>query len=49
MRTWDRIVASSALAAAVSIATLSGCHTVEGAGKDIESVGETIEEAADND
>jgi predicted small secreted protein len=33
--------------AAASLATASGCNTVEGAGEDIESVGEEIEEEAD--
>ena len=28
--------------------TLSGCNTIEGAGKDIQSVGETIEDEADD-
>jgi predicted small secreted protein len=26
---------------------ISGCHTMEGAGKDIQSAGESIEDAAD--
>lgn len=34
--------------AAMSVVALSACHTVEGAGKDIESTGEAIQEAADH-
>lgn len=31
----------------LSIGTLAACNTIEGAGKDIESGGEAIEDAAD--
>jgi predicted small secreted protein len=33
--------------AAAACLTLSGCNTVEGAGKDIEKAGESIQNAAD--
>ncbi len=36
-----------AAAALLSLATLTACNTVEGAGKDIKSGGETIEREAD--
>jgi predicted small secreted protein len=49
MKTFQRVVAVSSLLAVVSVAMLSGCHTVEGAGKDIKSTGKAIEDAADND
>jgi entericidin B len=39
-----RILAASFLA--VSVASLSACNTVEGAGKDIEEAGEEIQEEA---
>jgi predicted small secreted protein len=29
--------------------TLTACNTVEGVGRDVESVGDAIEDAADND
>ncbi|WP_299377936.1 entericidin A/B family lipoprotein [uncultured Kiloniella sp.] len=32
-----------------SIGALSACNTIEGAGKDIEAAGESIEDAADDD
>lgn len=35
--------------ATFSAATLSACNTVEGAGEDIESAGEAIQDGADND
>ena len=34
------------LALVASGLTLAACNTVEGAGKDVESVGETVEETA---
>ncbi len=33
----------------VAAVALSGCHTVEGVGKDIQSVGQTMQRAADED
>lgn len=36
-----------AIAAAAGAAALSGCNTTEGAGKDIEALGESIQDAAD--
>jgi predicted small secreted protein len=42
-------ILSFALLSAVLAASLTGCNTVEGAGKDIEEAGEEIqEEAADH-
>lgn len=35
------------LLALFSAATLGGCNTIEGAGKDIEKAGEEVQEAAD--
>jgi predicted small secreted protein len=35
------------LLALFSVAVLSACHTVEGMGKDIQSAGDAIEDAAD--
>lgn len=43
------ITALVAAFACVSLAQLSGCNTVEGAGEDIEAAGEGIEDAADGD
>ncbi len=37
-----------AVAAAVSLAALAGCNTVEGAGKDVKATGAAVEKAADN-
>ncbi len=36
----------SIVAVAITIATASGCNTVEGAGKDMEAAGEAIQDAA---
>jgi predicted small secreted protein len=33
--------------AILAVSALAACHTVEGAGKDIQSVGEGVEDAAD--
>ncbi|MEO8738680.1 MAG: entericidin A/B family lipoprotein [Casimicrobiaceae bacterium] len=38
----------SALLAVAFLATLSGCNTVEGAGKDVKATGAAVEKAADN-
>ena len=35
-------------AAAVAVATLAGCNTVEGVGKDVKSTGKAIERTADD-
>lgn len=35
--------------AGLSVLALSACNTVEGAGEDVESAGEAIQEGADND
>ena len=35
--------------AGTSVLALSACNTVEGAGEDIESAGEVIQDGADND
>ena len=35
------------LLALLTIAVLSACHTIEGMGKDIQSAGDAIEDAAD--
>lgn len=35
--------------ASASVLALSACNTVEGAGEDIESAGEAIQDSADND
>jgi len=35
-------------AAAIAVATLSACNTVEGAGQDIKSAGKAIENTADD-
>jgi predicted small secreted protein len=37
----------SALLAAALLATLCGCNTVEGAGKDVKATGQAVENAAD--
>ena len=37
-----------ALLAAAFLATLAGCNTVEGAGKDVKATGAAVEKAADN-
>ncbi len=37
----------SALLAMMLFAVLSGCHTIQGAGKDIEEGGEEIQDMAD--
>ncbi|MGF1607427.1 MAG: entericidin A/B family lipoprotein [Rhodothalassiaceae bacterium] len=37
------------LALIATMMLLAGCNTVEGAGEDIESVGDGIEDAADDD
>jgi predicted small secreted protein len=39
-----RIIAIIALSGSLALAA---CNTVEGAGKDVESVGETVQDAAD--
>ena len=49
MTTQKRLVAALTILASLSVAALSACHTVEGAGKDIKSTGKAIEDAADND
>jgi entericidin A len=36
------------LLALFSLGTLSACNTVEGAGQDVQKVGEKVEEAADD-
>ena len=36
------------LLALFSVGTLTACNTVKGAGKDVQKVGEKVEEAADN-
>lgn len=35
--------------AGLSVLALSGCNTVEGAGEDVESAGEAIQDGADDD
>jgi len=35
------------IAAALAIAFIAGCNTMEGAGKDIKSTGQSIENSAD--
>ncbi|MGF1594840.1 MAG: entericidin A/B family lipoprotein [Kiloniellaceae bacterium] len=35
--------------AGLSVVALSACNTMEGAGKDVESAGEAIQDGADND
>ncbi len=35
-------------AAAIAVAVLSGCNTIEGAGQDIKSTGKAIERTADD-
>jgi predicted small secreted protein len=35
--------------ASASVLALSACNTVEGAGEDVESAGEAIQDGADND
>lgn len=47
MRIFMRIVGVSTVVGAVCALGLSGCNTVEGAGKDVKSVGKAIEEEAD--
>jgi predicted small secreted protein len=37
-----------AVAAAVSVAALTGCNTVAGAGKDVKATGQAVENAADS-
>ena len=37
-----------ALFVAAMLATLAGCNTVEGAGKDVKATGAAVEKAADN-
>lgn len=34
--------------AGISVAALTGCNTVEGAGEDIESAGDAIQDSADD-
>lgn len=41
-------IQSLALLLAVSTLTLTACNTVEGAGEDIESMGDSISDTADN-
>ncbi|MEK6541831.1 MAG: entericidin A/B family lipoprotein [Pseudomonadota bacterium] len=36
-----------AVVAMIALAILAGCNTIEGAGRDIQSAGETVEDAAD--
>jgi|CXWL01.1.fsa_nt_gi predicted small secreted protein len=36
-----------AVIAAIALAILAGCNTIEGAGRDIQSAGRTVEDAAD--
>ncbi len=44
LRTRSKSILAIAILAAVA---MSGCNTVEGAGKDVESAGEAIQDAAD--
>ncbi len=44
-----RLFATLTILTGLSVSALTACHTIEGAGKDIESTGEAIEDAADND
>ncbi len=37
----------AAVAFVIAAMAISGCNTVEGAGKDVESVGEAVQDAAD--
>ena len=41
----DRIVFRTAIIAALAFATLAGCNTVKGVGRDIQSVGEAADRA----
>ena len=47
--TKPNLIAALTVLAGMSVSMLTACHTIEGAGKDIESTGEAIEDAADND
>ncbi len=44
LRTRNKSILAIAILAAVA---MSGCNTMEGAGKDVESAGEAIQDAAD--
>lgn len=46
MRIFAQFVGVSTVVAAVFALSLAGCNTVEGAGKDVKSVGKAIEEEA---
>jgi predicted small secreted protein len=46
MTTFGRLLALALLTG--SISTLTACHTVEGAGKDIQDAGQAVEDAADD-
>jgi len=47
MSTLRRIVIWLSLLLCLGSFTLTGCHTVEGAGEDIESAGRSLQRAAD--
>lgn len=42
-----RLAGAAAVAIALAAIALAGCNTVEGAGKDVQKVGEAVEDAAD--
>jgi predicted small secreted protein len=47
MKTTFRLIAALMIAI-VAAGSLGGCHTVKGAGKDIESAGKEIQKASDD-
>jgi entericidin A len=46
MTTFGRLLALALLAG--SLTTLTACHTVEGAGKDLQDAGQAVEDVADD-
>lgn len=46
MSLWQRLLCLALLTG--SLSALTACHTVEGAGKDIQDAGQAVEDAADS-
>lgn len=47
LRTKSRVIVSAIFA--MMLLSMSGCATIEGAGKDIEKAGEAVQDAADGE
>ncbi len=47
MRVWRKVMIWSWLLLCLSGVALTGCHTVRGAGEDIQSAGRAVEHAAE--